>query len=191
MSGAGKRNGLARCASRLISCGCGLVLLVGASALGGLRLNLSGSLPVGLYLIASEPPVRGSIVLACLRLEVAQLAMARGYVPRGDSCPGGTMPIGKPILAVPGDTIVVTRAGLLLNGVAVPNSEPLTVDRVGQPLPRLPMGPRVVAQGEFWLVSDFSPYSFDSRYFGPVSAEEVRIHVRALWTARSPSLNSQ
>ena len=97
------------------------------------------------------------------------------------------MPIGKPILAVPGDTIVVTTAGLLLNAVAVPNSEPLSVDRVGLPLPRLPMGPRVVAQGEFWLLSDFSPYSFDSRYFGAVSVEEVRVHVRALWTARPPS----
>ena len=167
---------------RVIWCACGLLLLIGGCALGGLRLNLSGSMPVGVYLIVRETPVRGSIVLACLRMDVAQLAMARGYVPRGGSCPGGSMPIGKPILAVPGDTIVVTAAGFLLNGVAVPNSKALSVDRNGLPLPRQPTGQRPVAQGELWLVSDFSPHSFDSRYFGPVASEGVRAHVRALWT---------
>ena len=167
-------------------CVVGLFSLLGICAFGGLRLNLSGSMPVGLYVTATEAPIRGSIVLACLRSDAAQFAMERGYVPHGGSCPGGAMPVGKPVLAIPGDTIAVTTAGLVLNGMAVPNSKARSADRTGRPLPRLPTGQRVVAQGELWLVSEYSPYSFDSRYFGPVSAGDVRAHVRALWTVRSP-----
>ena len=159
--------------------------MLGGCALGGLRLNLSGSMPVGLYLIAREPPVRGSIVLACLRMDVAQLAMARGYVPRGGSCPGGAMPVGKPVLAVAGDTVAVLVEGLQLNGAPVPNSGALLADRNGRPLPKLPIGRHVVRDGEFWLVSNYSPFSFDSRYFGPMNAAEVRAHLRPLWISKS------
>lgn len=156
--------------------------MLGGCALGGLRLNLSGSMPVGLYLISREPPVRGSIVLACLRMDVAQLAVARGYVPRGGSCPGGAMPVGKPVLAVAGDTIVVTPDGLVLNGDAIPNSRPLSADRLGRRLPTPSMDRHIVRPSEYWIVSDFSPYSFDSRYFGSIHAGDMRSHVRALWT---------
>ncbi len=142
-------------------------------------------MPVGLYRITHEPPVRGSIVLACLRMDVAQLAMARGYVPRGGSCPGGAMPIGKPVLAVAGDTVAVLVEGLQLNGASVPNSGALLADRNGRPLPRPSPGAHIVARGEFWLVSDYSAYSFDSRYFGAVGSNDVRAHVRAVWTVRS------
>ena len=164
--------------------GVAFTLLIGC-ALGGLRLNLSSSMPIGLYITARGHPARGSIVLVCLRMDVAQLAMTRGYVPRGGSCPGGAMPIGKPVLGVPGDTIVVTNAGLVLNGARVANSEALPADRRGRRLPLLPPGQRVVAHNEYWVMSDYSPYSFDSRYFGPVVAGEVRAHVRELWTAGS------
>lgn len=186
LGGAGHGEAVLRRVSRLILGAFGLFSLLAACALGGLRLNLSASMPVGLYVTASGPPVRGSIVLACLPEQVAELAMARGYVPRGGSCPGGAMPVGKTVLAVAGDTIVVTPIGLVANGMAVPNSEALLSDRNGKPLPRMPTSQWVVAQGEFWLHSDHSPRSFDSRYFGPVNARGVRAHVRSLWTIRSP-----
>src|SRR5258708_39776671 len=84
------------------------VALLTAGRLAGLRLNLTGSLPVGLYVAARAAPVRGALVLVCLPSEVAAFARARGYVPRGGACPGGIVPIGKPIVAMPGDTVTVT-----------------------------------------------------------------------------------
>jgi len=44
--------------------------LLGACWVAGLRLNLTGSLPVGLYLVSRAAPVRAAIVLTCLPHEV-------------------------------------------------------------------------------------------------------------------------
>lgn len=159
--------------------------LVAAGWLAGLRLNLTGSLPVGLYLASRATPVRGAIVLTCLPPDVAAFAKERGYVPGGGGCPGGVVPVGKPILAIRGDTVTVTLSGLLVNGVPVPNSQPLEVDRKGRPLPRVAVGTYVVARGELWVLSRYSRFSFDSRYFGAVQASQVRASLRSLWTAGS------
>ena len=176
---------LVRRASRLTWAFCGLSALFAACSLIGLRLNLTGSMPVGIYIVARDVPTRGSIVLACLSRDIAEMARARGYLSRGGSCPGSVPPVGKPVLAVPGDTIVATATGLVLNGVPVMNSKPLSSDRRGRPLPRLPAGRYPVGPDEFWLLSDYSRFSFDSRYFGAVKTGQVRAHVRALWTAGS------
>ncbi len=95
------------------------------------------------------------------------------------------MPVGKQVLATPGDTVTVTRGGLLLNGVAVLNSGALAVDRQGRPLPRLPLGRCVVGPAELWVVSPYSPFSFDSRYSGPVMAARVRGNLSPLWTVHA------
>jgi conjugative transfer signal peptidase TraF len=164
-------------------CLCGTLALLCGAWVAGLRLNLTGSMPVGIYSTARDAPDRGSIVLACLPSDVATFAKLRGYVPRGGSCPGGVLPVGKPIVALAGDTVVVTTTGLLVNGIPAPNSEPLSRDTKGRPLPRPQPGQYVVGADELWLVSEYSRFSFDSRYFGPVDADQVRGHVRMLWTA--------
>jgi conjugative transfer signal peptidase TraF len=159
-----------------------LALLAGCW-FAGLRLNLTGSLPIGLYLVSRAAPVRGSLVLACLPPGVAAFAKERGYVPRGGACPGGVVPVGKPVLAIRGDTVTVTPTGLLVNGAPVSNSRPLPADRRGRPLPQLAVGRYGVGPGELWVVSSYSRLSFDSRYFGAVEAAQVRVSVRRLWTA--------
>ena len=166
----------------LASLGTQLALVAGCW-LAGLRLNLTGSLPVGLYRASRAAPVRGALVLACLPEPVAEFAKARGYVPRGGACPGGVLPVGKRVLAIPGDTLRVTSSGLLVNGAPVPNSQPLALDRRGRPLPHLAQGRYVVGPGEVWVVSSYSRSSFDSRYFGAVETAQVRSAVRPLCTA--------
>jgi conjugative transfer signal peptidase TraF len=125
---------------RLIWCLGSPVALLAAGRLAGLRLNLTGSLPVGLYLASGAAPSRDAIVLTCLPPDVAAFARERGYVPRGGGCLGGVLPLGKPIVAIAGDTVAVTPSGLLVNGRPVRNSAPLAVDRLGRPLPRLAIG---------------------------------------------------
>jgi conjugative transfer signal peptidase TraF len=150
--------------------------------MAGLRLNLTGSLPVGLYLASHGFPGRGATVLVCLAPGVAQFAKARGYVPQGGSCPGGLVPVGKVVWALPGDTVTVTPTGLLVNGTQVSNSRPLVCDHRGRPLPRLTGDRQVVGPGELWVLSTYSRLSFDSRYFGAVKVGQVRAGLHRLWT---------
>ena len=159
----------------------GAAVLV-AGRLTGLRLNLTGSLPMGLYVAAGGAPARGALVLVCLPPQIAAFANARGYVPRGGACPGGVAPIGKRILAIAGDTVTVTPTGLLVNGAPVPNSQALSADRKGRPLRGLAVGCHHVGRNEFWVLSSYSRLSFDSRYFGAVRSSDVRGRLLPLWT---------
>lgn len=168
--------------SRRVLTGASSVLLaVVVTWLAGLRVNLSGSMPVGVYRVSNEPPVKGAVVLACLPAGIAVFARARGYVSSGN-CAGATAPIGKVVLAMVGDSVEVTDTGLIVNGRPVENTMPLAADAAGRSLPRIPGGVYVVGRDEVWLYSPYSKRSFDSRYFGPLSLSSVLDRVLPLWT---------
>ena len=57
-----------------------LLLATMVTWFAGVRVNLSGSMPIGLYRVSSAPPMRGAMVLACLPVDVAVFAKSRGYV---------------------------------------------------------------------------------------------------------------
>ena len=144
-------------------------LTLGAGWAAGVRLNLTESIPAGLYQESAPAPRalrRGAIVLACLPSEVAKFARARGYLPRGN-CPGGTMPVGKIVVATAGDTVTICDSGIRINGALLARSLPMLRDRSGRPLPRLARRRYIVAGGTIWLGSR-SDAGFDSRYFGAV-----------------------
>ena len=161
----------------------GIALALAASWTAGLRLNLTDSIPVGLYRqrrIEADAIVRGDLVLACLPGSVALFARTRGYVPHGN-CPGKAMPVGKIVLATGGDTVAVTDSGLRVDGMLIPQTRPLGRDRRARLLPRLAVGRYVVARGTVWLGSR-SPFGFDSRYFGAVPLHAVRATLRLVYT---------
>jgi conjugative transfer signal peptidase TraF len=164
-----------------VCCPFALIAFTATCWLAGIRLNLTTSMPVGIYVTSGGMPTRGSMVLVCLPLAVAELARERGYLPQGGSCPGGVVPIGKTIVAIAGDTVVVTDTGLIVNGERVPNSTPLRADRAGRLLPRLRLGTYPVAVGQLWLLAGYSRLSFDSRYFGAVDVDQVHGLIRSVW----------
>ncbi len=149
-----------------------------------LRLNLSSSIPPGLYIARGTGTGglvrRGTLVAACLPIVVAGWGRARGYLHRG-SCAGGAAPVGKPVFAIGGDTITIGSSGLELDGDPVARTQPLRQDSHGRYLPRVPDGRYVVQPGEVWLVSTYSLRSWDSRYFGPVSASAIVSTLSPLW----------
>jgi conjugative transfer signal peptidase TraF len=175
------RSSLERSVLFLVSC---LALVLGTAVSFGLRLNLSGSLPIGLYRLTrgAHKFDRGAIVLTCLEPPMSTLAHDRGYVPRGGHCAGGLVPIGKVIVAVPGDIVRVTHEGLIVNGRPVPHSRALERDRNGRALPRLASGKYLVQPHRLWLVGR-SDLSFDSRYIGDGDAAHIVARVSPLWTA--------
>ena len=73
---------------------CGVVGLCVVFAALGFRLNLTPSLPLGLYRLAPGPIERGALVATCLPLEMALEGRQRGYLSRG-GCPGGASPVLK------------------------------------------------------------------------------------------------
>jgi conjugative transfer signal peptidase TraF len=153
-----------------------------ATAVGGLRVNYTRSLPLGLYRATRERLfAHGSVVLACLPTNVARFARERGYVWRGH-CSGSAPPIGKLIFAIEGDTVGVSASGLSLNGKLVPHTEALPVDSRGRPMVRYPIGTYVVHRDEVWLYSPHHRLSFDSRYFGPIASSSIIAILRPLWT---------
>jgi len=160
-----------------------LFSLTGIAHLVGIRLNLSGSIPPGIYRRIDGPIVRGGLVLACLPANVGSFARGREYVPDG-SCANGDAPIGKMVVAVEGDTIDVNADGVFVDGRFVPNSAPLPRDSRGRALPVLRVAHRLVEPKEVWLVSSYSPRSFDSRYFGGIAEGTIVSRIRPIITSR-------
>jgi len=173
-----------------------------------LSINVSGSLPVGLYWTGSlpqpdsnpgestsgtsksDPSIEvGMLVSACLPPQAATSALERGYLPEG-TCPSGAAPVGKVVAALSGDTVDVTDSGSFVNGALLPNSAPLLHDSKGWAMPRL-RGRFVLPAETAWLYSGHSRRSFDSRYYGPVPLSGVRGQLFPLLTrgeAYRPSL---
>lgn len=161
--------------------------------LSGIRVQHTGSLPRGVYRAIGGAPVRGTIGMWCLPRPTAAWAHARGYLPTGLGCPGGLQPIAKMTLAVAGDTITMTEAGLVWNGYTVPRTRPVLRDALGRIVPHLPFGTYVLGPGEVWLYSPTTPRGFDSRYFGPVPERNYVSRLMRLWTTeplRMPDLGA-
>ncbi|HBL26505.1 MAG TPA: conjugative transfer signal peptidase TraF [Acidobacteria bacterium] len=145
-----------------------------------LRVNVTPSVPLGIYRIVEAPARRGSLVEICLPPGLASLALRRGYTGHGP-CPGGTRPLLKIALAFAGDRIVLTRLGVAKDGLLLPTSAPRSTDSRARPLPRLRLGLHRLPPGSVWLYGPH-PRSFDSRVFGPVSIDLLRNALAPLCT---------
>ena len=142
--------------------------------------NPSESVPRGWYRIGRMESAAslqvGSIVLARLPADVAAFAAQRGYLPSG-------VPILKRIGALSPQSVCVRGQVVRIDGVVVANAR--AHDGVHRPLPA--WAPcRSLAEGELFLLSDTNPASFDSRYFGPISASAVLGVAQPLWTWSAP-----
>jgi conjugative transfer signal peptidase TraF len=134
--------------------------------------NASASVPPGWYRItpAGEPAV-GDLVLVRLPANAAALAAQRGYLPT-------QVPLLKTVIAVAPQHVCVHGVQVLVDGKAVATR--LRQDRLGRPLPTWQACRQLVGD-ELFLLSTAHPESFDSRYFGPVSADAVIGRAQPLW----------
>jgi conjugative transfer signal peptidase TraF len=135
-----------------------------------LWINLSPSLPLGVYRPIDAPVTRGAIVVVCLPLAIGRLARERGYLGYGP-CPGHVERLGKRVAAVAGDTVETDAEGVRINGFLIPRSSQLATDSRGRKLPR-PEGRIVVRPGELFLLATDNRRSFDGRYFGPIAVTD-------------------
>jgi conjugative transfer signal peptidase TraF len=113
----------------------------------GLRLNVSPSLPLGVYITSGAG---GLVEFFCPAEPFASVALARGYRSSG-VCPDGGAPLLKPLVATSGDVVDFSAAGLEVNNVRLPNTAPLTVDTKGRTLNHWPFGRHIVSVRTVWV----------------------------------------
>jgi conjugative transfer signal peptidase TraF len=138
--------------------------------------NPTDSVPGGWYRVGSIDNAAslhvGSIVLARLPAHVALFAGQRGYLPSG-------VPILKRVGAVAPQSVCVRGQAVRVDGAVVATAR--THDGAHRPLQAWRQC-RPLANGELFLLSDTNPASFDSRYFGPLTASALLGIARPLWT---------
>ena len=129
----------------------GVLILTAVVSTRWVRLNLSPSVPRGLYgLVAvSAPLARGTLVVLPVPAQVRHL-----WPP--------WVPLVKPVAGVPGDVVCVEEGRLQVHGTAY---GPLVLEAHGIPLPHIDTGCQVVPDGMVFLASQ-APKSLDGRYFG-------------------------
>ena len=142
--------------------------------LAGVRVNTTDSIPLGIYQLTGKTNYRrGEIVLLCPpKTQPFQMALSRGYISSG-FCPHGFEPLFKPVGAVEGDIVTVSKEGISVNNTALPNTELANYDAKGQRLGHADIGAHLVTKGQVWLISTHNKASFDSRYFGPVNQSHL------------------
>ena len=162
---------------------CGLAALAWAAfvqPLPRLIYNPSDSVAVGWYRVQPldhratslpRPLSVGSIVLTRLPADAGALAAQRGYLP-------AHVPLLKRVGAVAPQHVCIVAGQVRIDGV--PTAAALPADRLGRPLPSWPHC-RPLAEGELFLLSVTNPASFDSRYFGPVSASVLIGVAHPVW----------
>ena len=132
----------------------------------------SPSLPTGPYLRTIEAVETGKIVA----FEIPDEAR-RYQAERGHDVPAGFL-FMKPVAAGPGDQVCNTFAGLFINGMRY--ADTASHDPDGHLLPFW-RHCRPLELGEYFMVSTHIANSFDSRYFGPVAANEIAAVYRPLF----------
>lgn len=150
----------------------------------GFRLNLTPSLPRGIYRATEGRLEHGSPVAFCLESPVwTSLARERGYLGTG-SCPSGLRPLLKYLAGLPGDAVTMTPDGIRVEPVSGPARVwPAAFrreDSVGRPLPESSLRAGVIPAGMALALSDY-PGSFDSRFFGLVPLTGM-VRVESIYT---------
>lgn len=145
-----------------------ICFLITAAALYfcGIRINLSPSLPCGVWQIQQASH--------------NDLNIGDSVVIDKSAIPDNTMDLVKDVGALPGD--IITRHGSVVyrNGVEMPLSTIHATNSKGDKLQCINY-PIIVPEGHIWL-SSRHVRGYDSRYFGPVSVQPFVIgKVRLLW----------
>lgn len=159
------------------------VLLAGVGLYSaGARVNTTKSIPVGIYWMTDAPVEKGAYVVFCPpQVGVFDDAKERGYIGAG-FCPGGYGFMMKRVLAAKDDQVAVTNDGVTVNGQLLPLSAPLATDKAGRQLPRYQATHYTLGNSELLLMSDVSGTSFDGRYYGPISRNQIKGVIRPVVT---------
>lgn len=143
----------------------GVLVLAAVVSTRWVRLNLSPSVPRGVYRLTAvrEPLARGTLVV--LPVPPAVQAWHRRW-----------RPLLKPVAALAGETVCVAGQTLWIHGQSY---GPVLEEADGKRLIQL-VGCHTLQEGEVFLASR-QPRSLDSRYFGVVRLSYLSARAIPLW----------
>ena len=136
--------------------------------------NISDSVALGYYI--KLPIIRhiqvNQVYSICINNQVAINELKQLDIPQVSNgiCRSNIVPLLKRVIAKNGDTILITKDGILINNKLIPNI--LTIKNSKIKLTKIPIGTKFnLKKDEYWVMGD-TPNSYDSRYFGIVSESE-------------------
>jgi type IV secretory pathway protease TraF len=86
-------------------------------------------------------------------------------------------PLMKHLAAGPGDTVMTTPDGVYVNGKRWPYS---AIPKNCNYRP-FPYGTYHLTPGQWWIMG-MNPWSYDSRFFGPIPTDMIASAVEPIWT---------
>ena len=151
---------------------CVIALSFGAYSVG-YRINISPSVPTGLWKVEGAVEKNGYAVVAANEHHGYRLAVERGYLQN-------FMPMLKRIVATAGDVVSydVEERAVTVNGAYILMTEIYSQDTEGKPLPSANFPVRL-NKDEVWLSSEHIR-GYDSRYFGAIS-QDILQGAKPVW----------
>jgi len=144
-----------------------------ALSIVGIKVNMSASIPKGIYIKSRKTMEKGDFVIFCPPNNgIFEMALERHYLPRG-YCSIGSAFLFKQIAGEEGDEITSNRQGVIVNKVRLPLSKPFTQDALGMKLPHFIAENYKLKKTELLLMSVQNPLSFDARYFGLINKSKI------------------
>jgi len=154
--------------------------MIGLLYLGGFIINVTESYPLGLYRKVSGAFNKGDKVVFCLKEGPVDYLRSVHKLPfHGGGCK--TYPfILKTVYAVGGDVVSLLDKGVFINGGMIENTRIKSRRLMNKYIGSLARSFKL-REGQYFLLSNKHPNSFDSRYFGAVDQSDIISKVRLVW----------
>lgn len=138
-------------------------------------------MPIGFYRrIMITKIKRGDLVAVCLPKRIAVVALERGYL-RAGNCPSKVIPVLKQVIAVPGDTVILTNSNITVNGVKY-TAPFMPLDHNKKALQKFISNGLYQHTDGYWIYGANDPInSWDSRYYGAVTRKAISGVYKPLW----------
>lgn len=154
----------------------GLIFLISPLFLFNLRINTTPSYPYGLYKVINNATIEKGIFVNFCAPDKKDIQLKELKKSNDGICLNGTTPLLKKVVAIEGDKITVANEKIYVNGIEQVNSK-IFVKKV-----KFFAKSQTIKKGEIFVMSDFNPMSYDSRYFGAINTNKVIEIVSPLYT---------
>ena len=133
----------------------------------GFRINITASMPKGLYLLTRADHFHDSDLVA-IRLsdDKQKIGLKRGYIKMKSTL------LFKRLIASPRDSVVYNNNEITVNNTYKYKCLIFQKDSEGHKMNPIKAGVYKVSKNEYWVLGE-NDGSWDSRYFGPVKRENI------------------
>jgi len=140
----------------------------------GFRINVTGSMPKGLYFLQSPNGLkRDDLVTVKLPEKQLSFGIHRGYIKSKDTI------LLKKLIALPGDKVEFKDSQIVVNAVFTYQASRVARDKHNLEMNPIEDGIYLCGKDDYWVLG-MDDLSWDSRYFGPVKIENISNKVRGI-----------